>query len=67
VKTLELQECQVELNAILDRRKSLCEDYVHQNQLLEEREYAIKKEIKPISQSASEMLKDKAKRAVEGV
>ena len=67
MKTLELQEYQLELNAILDQRKRLDEAYELQNQWFAERECAIKKEIKALSPSASEMLKDKAKRAVEGV
>jgi len=67
MKTLELQEYQVELDAILDQRKRLHEAYKRQNQWFEKRECAIKKEIKALSPSASETLKDKAKRALEGV
>ena len=67
MKTLELQENQVELDSILDQRKRLDEAYERQSQWLEERECAIKKEIKALSPSASETLKDKAKKAVEGV
>ena len=67
MKTLELQEHQVELDSILDQKKRLHEVYESQRQWLEEREYAIKKEIKALSPSVSEMLKDKAKKAVEGV
>ncbi len=67
MKTLELQEYQLELDAILDQRKRLYEAYERQNQWFAERECAIKKEIKALSPSASEMLKDKARRAVEGV
>ena len=67
VKTLEIQEYQLEFDAILDQRKRLDEAYERQNQWFAERECAIKKEIKALSPSASEMLKDKARRAVEGV
>merc|ERR1712164_160965 len=67
MKTLELQEHQVELDSILDQRKRLDEAYERQSQWLEERECAIKKEIKVLSPSASGTLKDKAKKAVEGV
>ena len=67
MKTLELQEFQLELDAILDQRKRLDEAYESQNQWFAERESAIKKEIKALSPSASEMLKDTARRAVEGV
>ena len=67
MKTLEFQEHQVELDSILDQRKRLDEAYERQSQWLEERECAIKKEIKALSPSASEILKDKAKKAVEGV
>ena len=67
MKTLELQENQVELDSILDQRKRLDEAYERQNQWFAECECAIKKEIKALSPSASEMLKDKARRAVEGV
>jgi len=67
MKTLELQEYQLELNAILDQKKNLDEAYERQKQWFAERECAIKKEIKALSPSASEMFKDKAKRAVEGV
>ena len=67
MKTLELQEYQLELDAILDQRKRLDEAYERQNQWVAEREFSIKKEIKAFSPSAPEMLKDKAKRAVEGV
>jgi len=67
MKTLELQEHQVELDSILDQRKRLDEAYDRQSQWLEERECAIKKEIKALSPSASGTLKDKAKKAVEGV
>ena len=67
MKTLELQEYQLELDAILDQRKRLDEAYERQNQWFEKRECAIKKEIKVLSPSASGTLKDKAKKAVEGV
>ena len=67
MKTLKLQEYQLELDAILDQRKRLDEAYERQNQWFAERECAIKKEIKALSPSASEMLKDKARRAIEGV
>ena len=67
MKTLELQEYQLELSAILDQRKRLDEAYERQKQWFAERECAIKKEIKALSPSASEMLKNKARRAVEGV
>ena len=67
MKTLELQENQVELDSILDQRKRLDEAYERQSQWLEERECAIKKEIKVLSPSTSGTLKDKAKKAVEGV
>ena len=67
MKTLEIQEYQLELNTILDQRQRLDEAHVRQNQWFAERECAIKKEIKVLSPSASKMLKDKAKRAVEGV
>ena len=67
MKTLELQEYQVELDSTLDQRKRLDEAYERQSQWLEERECAIKKEIKALSTSASGTLKDKAKKAVEGV
>ena len=67
MRTLELQEYQLELNAILDQRKRLDKDYSRQNQRFAERECAIKKEIKALSPSTSEILKDKAKRAVEVV
>jgi len=67
MKTLELQEHQVELDSILDQRKRLDEAYERQSQWLEERECAIKKEIKVLSPSALGTLKDKAKKAVEGV
>ena len=67
MKTLELKEHQVELDSILAQRKRLDEAYERQRQCLEEREYDIKKGIKALSPSASEMLKDKAKKAVEGV
>merc|ERR1712138_204532 len=67
MKTLELQEHQVELDSILDQRKRLDEAYERQSQWLEEREYAIKNEIKALSPSASDTLKDKAKKAVEEV
>ena len=67
MKTLELQEYQLELDAILDQRKRLDEAYERQNQWFAERECAIKKEIKALSPSASETLKDKAKKVVEGV
>ena len=40
---LELQEYQVELDAILDQRKMLDEAYERQNQWFAEREYVIKK------------------------
>ena len=43
MKTLELQEYQVELDASLDERKRLDEAYERQNQWFEERESAIKK------------------------
>ena len=66
MKTLELQEYQLELDAILDQRKRLDEAYERQNQWFAQRKCAIKK-IKALSPSASEMFKDKAKRAVEGV
>ena len=56
---LELQEYQVELDAILDQRKSLNEAYERQNQWFEECECAIKKEIKAPSPSALETLKIK--------
>ena len=65
--TIEFQEYQSALDAILDQRKRLDEAYERQNQWFAERECAIKKEIKALSPSASEMLKDKARRAVEGV
>ena len=67
MKTLEIQEHQVKLDSILDQRKRLDQAYEYQRQWLEEREYAIKKEIKALSPSASETLKDKAKKAVEGL
>ena len=67
MKNLELQEHQVELDSILDQRKRLDEAYERQSQWLEERECAIKNEIKVLSPSASDTLKDKAKKAVEGV
>ncbi len=67
MKTLELQEYQLELDAILDQRKRLDEAYERQNQWFAERECAIKKEIKALSPSASETLKDKAKKAFEEV
>ena len=67
MKTLELQENQVELDSILDQRKRLDEAYERQSQWLEERECAIKKEIKALSPSPSGTLKDKAMKAVEGV
>ena len=67
MKMLELHVHQLELDAILDQRKRLDEAYERQNQWFAERECAIKKEIKALSPSASEMLKDKARRAVEGV
>ena len=67
MKKLELQEYRLELDAILDQRKRLDEAYERQNQWFAERERVIKKEIKALSPSASEMLKDKARRAVEGV
>ena len=66
MKTLELQEYQLELDAILDQRKRLDEAYERQNECFAERECAIK-EIKALSPSASEMLKDKARRAVQEV
>ena len=47
--------------------KRLDEAYKRQSQWLEQRECSIKKEIKALSPSASETLKDKTKRAVEGV
>ena len=67
MKTLELQEYQVELDSIHHQRKRLDEAYERQKQLLEKCECAIKKEIKALSPSTSETFKDKAKRAVEGV
>ena len=67
MRTLELEEYQLELDAILDQRKRLDEAYERQNQWFAERECAIKKEIRALSPSASEMLKDKARKAVEGV
>ena len=67
MKTLELQEHQVELDSILDQRKRLDEAYERQRQWFEEREYVIKKEIKALAPTALGTLKDKAKKAVEGV
>ena len=66
MKTYELQEYQLELDTILDQRKRLDEAYERQNQWFAESECAIKKEIKALSPSASEMFKDKARRSVEG-
>ena len=67
MKKLELQDNKVELDYILDQRKRLDEDYEHQSKWLEERESAIKKEIKALSPSAPKSLKDSAKKAVAGV
>ena len=67
MKKLELQDNQVELDSILDQRKRLDEAYERQSKWLEERECAIKKEIKALSPSATTSLKDSAKNAVEGV
>ncbi len=65
MKTLEVQEYQVELYSMLDQKKSLDEAYERQRQWIEEREHAIKKELKALSPSASDTLKDKTKRAVK--
>ena len=62
MKTLELQEHQVELDSILDQRKRLDEAYERQSQWLEERECVIKNEIKVLSPSASDTLKEKGRR-----
>ena len=43
MNSLELQEYQLELNAILDQRKRLDEAYSRKNQWFAERECAIKK------------------------
>ena len=67
MKNLELQEHQVELDSILDQRKRLDEAYERQTQWLEERECVIKKDIQALSPSASDSLKDTAKKVVEGV
>ena len=67
MKTLELQEYQLELDATLNQRKRFDEADELQKQWFAERECAIKKEIKALSQSVSEMLKDKQSRSVEGV
>ena len=67
MKQLELQEYQIELDSILDQRKRLDESYERQRKWLQERECTIQKDIKALSSSASEPLKNLAKKTAAGV